>query len=115
VNAKAPGDDRMMVVLARPRDSLPRKDGRTYESYRTAGEWVTDGYDDSGEWLWTHYGSRPMSRTTAMKLARTWCSPKIIGSKGGKASAAALTPEQRKDRARKAVRARWAKAKRPTP
>ncbi len=32
-------------------------------------------------------------------------------SKGGKASAAKLTPEQRKERARKAISARWAKAR----
>ena len=33
------------------------------------------------------------------------------GLKGGKARAAAMTPEQRSKAARKAVRARWAKAK----
>jgi hypothetical protein len=32
-----------------------------------------------------------------------------MGRKGGKASAANLTPEQRTERARKAVAARWAK------
>jgi hypothetical protein len=36
---------------------------------------------------------------------------KVGGKKGGKARMAALTPEQRKDLARKAVRARWAKRK----
>jgi len=34
------------------------------------------------------------------------------GLKGGPARAATLTPEQRSESARKAVRARWAKAKR---
>jgi hypothetical protein len=33
------------------------------------------------------------------------------GLKGGRARADALTPEQRSESARKAVRARWAKAK----
>lgn len=32
-----------------------------------------------------------------------------MGRKGGKASAKALTPEQRTERARRAVAARWAK------
>ena len=32
-----------------------------------------------------------------------------MGRKGGKASAAALTPEQRSERARRAVTARWSK------
>ena len=32
-------------------------------------------------------------------------------SKGGRASAAKLTPEERREKARKAVMARWAKAK----
>jgi hypothetical protein len=36
---------------------------------------------------------------------------KVGGKKGGKARMAALTPEQRKELARKAVRARWAKRK----
>jgi hypothetical protein len=36
---------------------------------------------------------------------------KAAGGKGGKARMAALTPEQRKELARKAARARWAKAK----
>ena len=36
---------------------------------------------------------------------------KAGGKKGGKARMATLTPEQRKDLARKAVHARWAKAK----
>ncbi len=36
---------------------------------------------------------------------------KAGGKKGGKARMAALTPEQRKELARKAVRTRWAKAK----
>lgn len=36
---------------------------------------------------------------------------KLGGSKGGKIRAARLTPEQRKEIARKAVLARWAKAK----
>jgi hypothetical protein len=34
-----------------------------------------------------------------------------MGSLGGKASAAKLTPEERKEKARKAIQARWAKAK----
>lgn len=34
-----------------------------------------------------------------------------IGRKGGKASRAALTPEQRSEQARRAIKARWAKAK----
>jgi len=36
---------------------------------------------------------------------------KAGGKKGGKARMAALTPEQRKELARKAVQTRWAKAK----
>jgi hypothetical protein len=36
---------------------------------------------------------------------------KMGGSKGGKIRAAKLTPEQRREIARKAVLARWAKAK----
>src|ERR1700682_4435831 len=36
------------------------------------------------------------------------------GKKGGPARAAKLTPEQRSESARKAVKARWAKAKPPT-
>jgi hypothetical protein len=36
---------------------------------------------------------------------------KLGGSKGGKIRAARLTPEQRREIARKAVLARWAKAK----
>jgi hypothetical protein len=36
---------------------------------------------------------------------------KLGGSKGGKIRAARLSPEQRRDIARKAVLARWAKAK----
>jgi len=36
---------------------------------------------------------------------------KAAGGKGGKARMAALTPEQRKELARKAAKARWAKAK----
>jgi hypothetical protein len=36
---------------------------------------------------------------------------KLGGSKGGKTRAAKLTPEQRSEAARKAVAARWAKAK----
>ena len=37
------------------------------------------------------------------------------GKKGGPARAAKLTPEQRSESARKAVQARWSKAKRDTP
>jgi len=37
---------------------------------------------------------------------------RLGGSKGGKKAAANLTPEERKERARKAVEARWAKRKR---
>ena len=37
------------------------------------------------------------------------------GKKGGPARAAKLTPEQRSESARKAVQARWSKAKRATP
>ena len=36
---------------------------------------------------------------------------KLGGSKGGKIRAAKLTPEQRSEAARRAVAARWAKAK----
>ena len=36
---------------------------------------------------------------------------KLGASKGGKASAAALTPEERKERARQAIAARWAAEK----
>jgi hypothetical protein len=36
---------------------------------------------------------------------------KAGGKKGGKARMAALTPEERKELARKAVQTRWAKAK----
>jgi len=35
----------------------------------------------------------------------------VIGRKGGKASAKALTPAERSERARKAINARWAKKK----
>ena len=38
---------------------------------------------------------------------------KMGASKGGKASAAALTPEQRKAKGKKAIAARWGKVKRP--
>ncbi len=34
-----------------------------------------------------------------------------IGSLGGKASAAKLSPKERQEKARKAVQARWAKSK----
>lgn len=34
-----------------------------------------------------------------------------LGKRGGQASAASLTPEQRRQRARKAARARWGKPK----
>ncbi len=37
---------------------------------------------------------------------------KAAGGRGGKARMAALTPEERKELARKAARARWAKTKR---
>jgi hypothetical protein len=40
---------------------------------------------------------------------------KAGGKKGGKARMASLTSEQRKELARKAVRARWAKAKQTKP
>ena len=43
--------------------------------------------------------------TAATKAARVLA--KLGASKGGKASAAKLTPAQRKKRARKAARARW--------
>ena len=43
--------------------------------------------------------------TASTKAARTLA--KLGASKGGKASAAKLTPAQRKKRARKAARARW--------
>jgi hypothetical protein len=36
---------------------------------------------------------------------------RLGGLKGGKARVAKLTPEERRELARKAVRARWAKAK----
>jgi hypothetical protein len=42
--------------------------------------------------------------TTAEYLAR-------IGAKGGKARAKTLTAKERKESAQKAIRARWAKAK----
>jgi hypothetical protein len=35
----------------------------------------------------------------------------LLGRKGGKATAKKLTPEQRKDAARKAAQARWSKDK----
>jgi hypothetical protein len=38
-----------------------------------------------------------------------------LGRKGGKARLQKLTPEQRSDIARKAVRARWARAKKQKP
>ena len=38
-----------------------------------------------------------------------------LGRKGGKARLQKLTPEQRTDIARKAVRARWARAKKQKP
>jgi hypothetical protein len=40
---------------------------------------------------------------------------KLGGSKGGKVRAANLTPERRREIARKAVQARWAKAKGKSP
>ncbi len=40
---------------------------------------------------------------------------KLGGSKGGKIRAAKLTPEKRREIARKAVLARWAKARAKTP
>ena len=40
---------------------------------------------------------------------------KLGGSKGGKIRAAKLTPEERSEIARKAVLARWAKAKEKSP
>jgi hypothetical protein len=39
--------------------------------------------------------------------------PKILGSRGGRASAAMLTPEDRRTKAQRAAQARWAK-RRPT-
>lgn len=36
---------------------------------------------------------------------------RLLGAKGGRATAAKLTPEQLKDRGRKAIAARWAKSK----
>jgi hypothetical protein len=39
---------------------------------------------------------------------------KAAGGKGGKARMAALTPEQRKELAKKAAQTRWAKAKKKT-
>ena len=98
-----------MVVLARPRDSATRAHGRIYESYRAEGEWVVEGFDDSGKWLWTHYGASPLDRSYAESLARTWCVPRSMGANGGRAAAASMSSEARSQRARKAVQARWAK------
>lgn len=38
-----------------------------------------------------------------------------LGRKGGQASAAALTPAERKEKGRKAILTRWARAKAPKP
>ncbi len=40
---------------------------------------------------------------------------RLGGLKGGKARAAKLTPEERSELARKAVRARWAKTRKKSP
>jgi magnesium chelatase family protein len=46
-----------------------------------------------------------------MALGLTGCMGQFFGKKGGKARMAALTPDERKALARKAVQTRWAKAK----
>ena len=47
--------------------------------------------------------------TQVREAARTLA--KLGASKGGKARAAAMTPEERRESARKAVNARWARQK----
>ena len=44
-------------------------------------------------------------------MTRKLIDPAVIGKKGGKARAAALSKEELSEQARKAVQARWAKAK----
>jgi hypothetical protein len=48
--------------------------------------------------------AEPQKNPAAVELGR------LGGKKGGKARAAKLTPEQRKEIAKKAARARWAKS-----
>jgi hypothetical protein len=50
-----------------------------------------------------------MSQTDGQKAARVL--GRLGGLKGGKARAAKLTPERRKEIAQKAIAARWAKSK----
>lgn len=47
-----------------------------------------------------------------MKLKEASKIARLLGSRGGKARAKKLTPEQRREIARKAILTRWAKAKR---
>lgn len=69
---KKPGK---MTMIARPRDSAVTDrpaNQRTLESYRTDCEWVVEAIDEAGRWLFTHFGSEPMSRAQAVKLAKNW-------------------------------------------
>ena len=53
---------------------------------------------------------KAIDKLTAKHVAyEQMASASEIGSKGGKKAAAAMTPEQRKARARKAAAARWGK------
>jgi hypothetical protein len=56
-------------------------------------------------------GSRRRSSTAASEAGRLLS--QLGASKGGKASAAALTPEQRQERGRNAVGARWKGRRKP--
>jgi hypothetical protein len=51
-----------------------------------------------------------MDKTKVSKAAKML--GRLGGLKGGKARAASLSPERRKEIAKKAIEARWAKAKR---
>jgi hypothetical protein len=53
----------------------------------------------------------PTGRALRLRLAVNLDHLSIGGKKGGPARAAAMTPEQRSESARKAVQARWAKKK----
>jgi len=54
----------------------------------------------------------PCNILSGMKAREASKIAKELGSRGGKARAKNLTPEQRQEIARKAVQTRWAKAKR---
>ena len=67
------------------------------------------GYDGGPSVPWLR--TRPAMTTLTTKSARVLA--KLGASKGGKASAAKLTPTQRKRRAQRAARARWKPREKP--